>query len=105
MNAKAILWVIFAVAALTVQASASDRSQITVHESNGNNAANAFVEVWDGGTRIDSGYTDSNGAFYTWLEKSINYKITASGNGQKGEWPEPNQQGFPVDTEIHINMH
>ncbi|MCX6680558.1 MAG: hypothetical protein NTX42_09390 [Methanothrix sp.] len=99
MKEKVILLVIIAIAALTLQASASDRFQIVVHENNGNLAYNIFVEVWDGGNRVDSGYSDNMGAFYTWLERSIRYRITANGNGQTGEW-----QGFP-ENNIDIYMH
>jgi len=100
MKAKIVLLVIIATAALTLQASASDRFQIVVHDNNGNNVYNAFVEVWDGGNRVDSGYSDNSGAFYTWLERSIRYRITANSNGQNGDW-----QGFPENNEIHIYMN
>lgn len=101
MKKKVILLVIIAIAALTLQASASDRVQIIVHENNGNLAYNIFVEVWDGDNRVDSGYSDNRGAFYTWLESGIRYRITADdGNGQTGEW-----QGFPENSNIHIYMH
>lgn len=99
MKAKVFLLVVIAISTLTLQALASDRFQIVVHESNGNYAYNVFVEVWDGETRVDSGYTDNNGAFYTWLERSTRYKITARGNGQNGDY-----QGFPERSDIHIYM-
>ena len=99
MKVKVFLLVIIAISVLALQVSASDRFQIVVHENNGNNAYNAFVEVWDGGTRVDSGYTDNSGAFYTWLDRSTRYRITANGNGQNGEY-----QGFPENSNIHIYM-
>jgi hypothetical protein len=99
MKGKCILLVIIALTALALQASASDRFQIVVHYNDGKLASNAHVEIWDGGNRVDEGNTDDGGAYYSWLERSINYRITANGNGQFGEW-----QGFPGG-EIHIYMH
>ncbi|MGV8128053.1 MAG: hypothetical protein ACP5PV_12720 [Methanothrix sp.] len=99
MKAKVFLLVVIAISTLILQALASDRFQIVVHENNGNYAYNAFVEVLDGDTRVDSGYTDNNGAFYTWLDRSTRYKITARGNGQNGDY-----QGFPESDDIHIYM-
>ena len=99
MKAKVFLLVIIAISVLALQVSASDRFQIVVHEKNGNYANDAYVEVWDGGTLIDSGNTDNSGIFYTWLERSISYRITAKGNGQNGE-----TESFPKSDEIHIYM-
>jgi hypothetical protein len=99
MKAKVFLLVIIAISVLALQVSASDRFQIVVHEKNGNYANDAHVEVWDGGTLIDSGNTDNSGIFYTWLERSISYRITAKGNGQNGE-----TESFPKSDEIHIYM-
>ncbi len=101
MKKSSILFLIIAVVAIAIpQAVAADKYQIFVHDSNGNNVANAYVEVLDGGNKIDSGYTDSSGMFTSWLETSIKYQITAKGNGQFGDW-----QGYPASGRIDINMH
>lgn len=98
---SSILILIIAVVAVAIpQAVAADKYQIFVHDSNGNNVANAYVEVLDGGNKIGSGYTDSSGVFTSWLETGAKYQITASGNGQSGDW-----QGYPSGGKIDINMH
>ncbi len=100
MKGKSILLMIIVITALALDASASDRFQIVVHYSDGSLASNANVVVWDGDTRVDGGNTDNRGAYYAWLERSINYRITANGNGQYGEW-----RGYPGGSEIHIYLH
>lgn len=102
MRKGSILLLIIAVMAIAIpQAVAADQYQIYVYDSSGNIAPNIYVEVFDGGSRIDSGYTDNSGMFPSWLETSIRYRIKASGNGQFGE-----REDYPPNGgRIEIHMH
>jgi hypothetical protein len=100
MKMRYLLAMITILVILITQASASDKYLIFVRDSLGNYVEDAYVEVWDGSSKVDSGNTDSSGIFTTWLDGSIRYKVTASGNGQSGDW-----QGLPENNRIDIYMH
>lgn len=74
---------------LAPHAIAADKFSIYVYK-NGVAVTDASVTIWNGGDKIDSGYTDSTGKYISWLDGGVRYKITASKNGQDGEW-----EGFP----------
>lgn len=102
MKKRSVLLLIIAVVAIAIpQAIASDKYLIYVYDSSGSIAPNAYVEVFDGGNTIDSGYTDSSGVFTSWLETSIRYRITAKLNNQFEEW----QGNPPANGRIDIYMH
>jgi hypothetical protein len=82
------------------QAMGSDKYLIFVHDRNDNYVQNAYVEIFEGSRRVDSGYTDNNGIFTSWLDQSIRYRVTARGNGQFGDW-----QGMPEGGRIDIYMN
>lgn len=77
-------------AVLITQAAASDKFSVYVYDKSGNSVADASVTVYEGEDKIDSGYTDSQGIFTTWLNGDIRYRIIADKSGQSGEW-----EGFP----------
>lgn len=64
---------------------AAEYFNIYVYDNNGNLAANAYTEVWDGNIRIADGNSDQDGRFGVWLDPNIKYRITARKNNQFGE--------------------
>lgn len=73
------------IALLAQQSLAAEKYTIKVNDKNNQPAADAFVIVWDGQDKLDSGYTDSNGSWDTWLDSSTSYRITTTKNDQSGE--------------------
>ncbi len=75
------------VAAMVVQPVIAGMFSIYVVYQDGSPAANAYVEVWQGDNRIDSGPADGNGIFSTSLREGGNYHITAKApDGRTGVW-------------------
>jgi hypothetical protein len=70
---------------LAQQTLAAEKYTIKVIDRSNQPAADAFVTVWDGQDKLDSDYTDSNGSWDTWLDRSTSYRITATKNDQSGE--------------------
>ena len=100
MKMRYLLATIAILAILVTQAPASDKYLIFVRDSLGDYVQDAYVEIWDGSSKVDSGNTDSSGIFTTWLDGSIRYKVIASGDGQSGDW-----QGLPENNRIDLYMH
>jgi len=87
---------------LAPQAVAGDKFWLLVFDKNGNPASDVSIEIWNDGDRIDSGYTDSEGKYVSWLDSNIRYKITANRNEQTAEWEDyPNSNNH----NIRIYMH
>jgi hypothetical protein len=81
-----ILLLGFSIIALLAQQSlAAEKYTIKVNDKNNQPIADAFVTIWDGQDKLDSGYTDNSGSWDTWLDSSTSYRITASKNDQSGE--------------------
>jgi len=86
MKRIAILLVGISIFALLAQQSlAAEKYTIKVNDKNNQPATDVLVTIWDGQDKSDSGYTNSNGSWDTWLESSTNYRITAVKNDQSGE--------------------
>jgi len=100
MKMRYLLTTIAILAILVTQAPASDKYLVFVRDSLGNYVQDAYVEIWDGSSKVDSGNTDSSGVFTTWLDGSIRYKVTASMDEQSGDW-----QGLPENNRIDLYMH
>ena len=100
MKMRYLLTTIAILAILVIQAPASDKYLVFVRDSLGNYVQDAYVEIWDGSSKVDGGNTDSSGVFTTWLDGSIRYKITASMDEQSGDW-----QGLPENNRIDLYMH
>jgi len=60
---------------------------IYIAYQNGNPVSNAYVEIWQGDHKVDSGNADNDGIFWTFLRKGGVYHITAKApNGQTASW-------------------
>lgn len=65
---------------------AQDKFLIYVHGPDGGMVSGATVTIYQDGSQIDSGMTDSSGVYTAWLSSGSNYRIKASYEGQKGRW-------------------
>ncbi len=76
-----------AIFAMITQPVMAGMFSIYIVYENGNPAANAYVEIWQGDNKIDSGNADSDGVFWTFLREGGLYHITArAANGQTASW-------------------
>lgn len=86
MKSAAIL-IVLVISVIMTQPVLAGMFSIYVVYQNGNPAANAYVEVWQGDNKIDSGNADSDGIFWTFLREGGTYHITAKAmNGQTSSW-------------------
>ena len=75
------------VTAIAVQTAMAGMFTIYVVYQDGSPAASAYVEVWQGDNKIDSGSADGNGIFSTSLRDGSTYHITAKAtDGRTGSW-------------------
>ncbi len=75
------------ITAFVIQPGIAGSFSIYVIYQDGSPAANAYVEVWQGGGMIDSGPADGNGIFSTSLREGGTYHITAKApDGRTGVW-------------------
>lgn len=86
MKSDSIL-IAFVISVIMTQPVLAGMFSIYVVYQNGNPAANAYVEVWQGNNKIDSGNADGDGIFWTFLREGGVYNITAKAtNGQTSSW-------------------
>jgi len=87
MKKTAIILGALLITAIAVQTAMAGMFTIYVVYQDGSPAANAYVEVWQGDNRIDSGPADGNGIFSTSLRDGSSYHITAKAtDGRTGSW-------------------
>jgi hypothetical protein len=91
--------ILAAIVTLTPCAIAGDKFFIYVTDKYGNPAPDVSIEIWNGGDRVDSGYTDNNGVYISWLDSNTRYRMTARMNEHYGEW-----EGFPNSNTHRINL-
>lgn len=77
---------IIVISILSPEVIALDRFIITAYDDSENLAQDAYVEIWDAGDKIDSGYTNEEGEYESWLDTNTKYRITVRRNEQLGEW-------------------
>jgi hypothetical protein len=75
------------ISAIVMQPVLAGMFSIYIVYQNGNPASNAYVEIWQGDSKIDSGNADDDGIFWTFLREGGTYHITAkASNGQTASW-------------------
>lgn len=83
----------------SIQPVVAEEFLIYVHGPGGEMVSGADVDIYESGSRIDSGSTDSRGVYPAWLSSSYNYEICANYWGKSGCW-----RGSP-DGPIHIYIY
>lgn len=75
------------ISAIVMQPVLAGMFSIYIVYQNGNPASNAYVEIWQGDSKIDSGNADNDGIFWTFLREGGTYHIIAKAlNGQTASW-------------------
>jgi hypothetical protein len=88
---KKLLIILAAMALIGVMTPAtmgSDKFLIYVYDNQSEErpVSGVWVRIWEGDSLIDSGYTDSDGIFGTYLNSGTKYRITAETDSLSGEW-------------------
>ncbi len=66
---------------------AQDKFLIYVHGPDGGMISGATVTIYQGGSQVDSGWTDSSGVYTAWLSSGSDYRIDASYGGLSKSLP------------------
>lgn len=78
MRAYIALLGLLALTLIAIQPAMAVKISIYVYDSNSNNLVqNAFVRVWQDNNLLDSGNTDRDGVFVTYLNDGTSYRIRA----------------------------
>ena len=70
--------------AMIAQPAMAEKFFIYVYDVDKNTVEDALVKVWQGDSLIDSGYTDSDGIFPTYLNLGTEYTIKATSYNREG---------------------
>ena len=93
-----LLSAIIIAAVLTMHAFAADKFFIYVYDKDGKAVQDASIEIWNGGDRIDKGFTDVEGKYPSWLDTDTKYRITAKKDDQSTEWNDfPNAKSHKIE--------